>query len=107
MKEIDIFDTVRRGTFLGSTPNREMGANSKNRFSILAVVTLKTGNVISVEYTIIEDKKNSYIFLQFVRRLLEKNTLERGDVFVVDNCSIHLHGDNIGIQEDFLSRMTF
>ena len=107
MKEIDIFGTVMRDFFLGSTPNHKLEANSKNRYSILVKVTLKTGNVSPVEYTILEDKTNSCIFLQFVRILLEKCTLESVDVFAVDNCSIHLHGENIGIREDCLSRMVF
>ena len=64
MKEIDIFGTVRRDPFLGSAPNHEMEANSKNRYSILAAVTLKIVNMSPVEYTILEDKTNSYIFLQ-------------------------------------------
>ena len=26
--------------------------------------------------------------------------LQRGDVFVVDNCTVHVKGDNIGLQEE-------
>ena len=29
---------------------------------------------------------------------MEKRTLSRDDVFIVDNCSIHLRGDNVGLQ---------
>ena len=59
MKDIYIFGTVRRNYFLGSTPNHEIEAKFKNSCSILAAVTLKTANVIPVEYTILEDKTNS------------------------------------------------
>ena len=61
-KEIAIFGTIRRNPFLGSTPNHEIEANSKNRYSILAVVTLKIVNEDPVEYTILEDKTKSFIF---------------------------------------------
>ena len=54
-----------------------------------------------VEYTILEDRTNTCLFLQFIRMFLEKDTLERGDVFVAVNYSIHSQGDNIGIQEYF------
>ena len=100
MKEIDILGTVRKDPSLGSTPNHEMETNSKNRYIILAVVTLKIDNVSPVEYTILEDNTKSCIFLQVVRTILGKGILEMGDIFVVDNCSIHLHGENIGIQEE-------
>ena len=33
-----------------------------------------------------------------MKRLLQSGTLTEGDVFVVDNCSVHLQGDNIGVQ---------
>ena len=38
-------------------------------------------------------------FFEFVKMLLQKGTLQRGDIFVVDNCTIHTKGDNIAIQE--------
>ena len=31
--------------------------------------------------------------------LLEVGTLTRGDIFIVDNCTIHMNGDNIGLQD--------
>ena len=100
MKEIDIYGCVRRDPLLGGTPYHEMEANVKNRYSILSAVTLKTGNIKPVEYVILEATTDSCLFLQFVRILLERGTIARGDVFVVDNCSVHLQGDNVGIQEE-------
>ena len=38
-------------------------------------------------------------FLQFVQVILEVGTFQRGGVFALDNCTIHIKGDNIGIQE--------
>ena len=43
------------------------------------------------------------MFLQFVCLLLDNGVLQDGDVFVLDNCTVHLYGDNIGTQ-DFLFR---
>ena len=31
--------------------------------------------------------------------LIERGVLFRGDIFIVDNCSIHIKGDNIGLQQ--------
>ena len=87
MKEIDIYGSVRRDPLLGDTPYHEMEANVKNRYSILSAVTLKTGNNKPVEYVILEATTDSCLFLQFVRILLERGTIARGDVFVVDNCT--------------------
>ena len=30
---------------------------------------------------------------------MRKGTLRPGDIFIVDNCSVHMRGDNIGLQE--------
>ena len=48
MKEVDNFGCVRWDPFYGEPPHHEMEANSKNRYSILATVTLKKGNVNDV-----------------------------------------------------------
>lgn len=50
----------------------------------------------------LEECSKSALFLQFVFFVLlltNEEILERGDIFVVDNCSIHYKGDNLGIQE--------
>ena len=52
-----------------------------------------------MEYVILQECTNSQLFLGFVKMLLQKGTLQRGDIFVVDNCSIITKGDNIAIQE--------
>ena len=41
--------------------------------------------------------------MQFVRNLLHTGTLKAGDIFVVDNCSVHIQGDNISMQESLCS----
>jgi hypothetical protein len=78
-------------------------ANSKNRYNILAAVTVKGGLVRPLEFVVLQQCTTSAIFLQFVRVLLEEGTLSRGDIFVVDNCTVHNLGDNVGIQETLFS----
>ena len=104
MKEIDVYRLVRRNVMTGDTPTHEIdSANSKNRYSILAAVNIKGGTVPPVKSVLIEKCTDSSIFLRFIRMLLESRVLDRGDVFVLDNCTIHKFGDNIGTQE-FLFR---
>jgi transposase len=104
MKEIDVYRLVRRDVLTGDTPTHELeSANSKNRYSILAAVNIKGGDVPPVKSILIEKCTDSSIFLRFIRVLLLWRVLVRGDVFVIDNCTIHKFGDNIGTQE-FLFR---
>ena len=99
MKEIDIYGAVRRDIFTGDVPKHQMEANSKNRFNILTAVNIKGGGISPVDYVVLEECTNSALFLQFILILMDKGCLEEGDIFVVDNCSIHCKGDNVGIQE--------
>ena len=47
---------------------------------------------------ILQECINSSLFLKFVKVLIEQRALVRGGIFVVDNCNIHMFGNNIGIQ---------
>ena len=98
MKEIDIYGTVRRDPFVGDVPDHKCNANSKNMWNILAVVTLKR-NVPHVEHVVIDESTNSFHFFDYVTHLVRIGTLARGDIFVVDNCTIHMQGENEYIQE--------
>ena len=51
-----------------------------------------------LEYSI-EEHGNAPIFRNFVSHLIEIDFLREGDVFVVDNCSIHFSGQNSELQE--------
>ena len=97
MKEINIFSKVRRNPFSGGVPDHTCNANSKNRYNILAAVTVKT-TAKPVSFIVIEETSNSYTFLKFVEYLIDNCVLVRGDIFVVDNCSIHMSGDNDSLQ---------
>ena len=54
MKDIYIFGTVRRVIVTADIPNRFTKENSKNRYNILIVVTLKKGNVCPVDYLVLQ-----------------------------------------------------
>ena len=99
MKELMLFKKIRRNIVDGSTPRHRHNVNSRNRYNILCAVTIKGSGIRPVEYVILEECTNSQLFLEFVKMLLQKGTLQRGDIFVVDNCTIHTKGDNIAIQE--------
>ena len=47
----------------------------------------------------LEDCTNAAIFAEFVRNLINNGTLVRGDIFIVDNCTVHFQGDNEGLEE--------
>ena len=53
MKEINIFQKVRRNVVNGEISNHRMNANSKNRYNILAAVTIKIGEAKSVDLIIL------------------------------------------------------
>ena len=104
MKELEIYGPVRRDVRTGDIPNHAVdSANSKNRYSILSAVNIKGGLIPPVKSAIIEKCTDSSIFLQFIRQLLEEGILRQGDVFIVDNCSIHTQGDNTGTQDYLLN----
>ena len=101
MKEIDIFGTVRRNIMDGTIPVHKMQANSKNRWNILAACTVKRSVENNAEYIIIDECTDASIFF-FVAQLIELGVLRRGDVFVVDNCTVHMKGDNGNLQDKLL-----
>ena len=99
MKEIMIFPRVRKDPITGLTPKNTCSSTSKNRYNILAALNLKGGDVPPVYYEVIEETTTSAIYLQFVKNLIENGVLVAGDFFIVDNCSLHYQGDNVGLAE--------
>ena len=102
-KEKDLFFKVRRDPFTGNVPHHSCNANSKNRYNIFAAVTVKRNVRRNVEYVILEETGDAYLFREFVLHLIREGTLVEGDIFVVDNCSIHTKGENAEL-EDLLWR---
>ena len=91
-----IYSKTRRDIKKGSVPKNFISLTAKNRFNILCAINLKGTDTPPLDFVIIEESTNSAIFLQFVKRLLTNGTLSRGDYFVMDNCTVHNKGDNIG-----------
>ena len=103
MKEKDIYLKVRRDVKKGTTPPHRFKSinSSKNRLNILTAVNIKGGSVPPVYSEVLKDlRTNASVFTQFVLGLIILRILQRGDVFIVDNCTVHIKGDNIGLQEE-------
>lgn len=99
MKECMIFPHVRGDPMNGERPTNTARANSKNRYNILCAVNIKGGVVPPVQSVVLDETTNAAIFLQFVKLLIETGVLGAGDYFIVDNCTVHYQGDNIGLEE--------
>ena len=95
MKAKDLFGKVRRDPLTGITPHHSNdAANRKVRYNIFAAVTTKPWAPRSVNSLVMEERGDAFLFREFVMHLIEEGTLEEGDIFVVDNCSIHFKGEN-------------
>ena len=99
MKEVMIFPKVRKDPLTGECPKNVSSSTSKNRFNILAAVNLKGRSVPPVYWEVLEECTTSALYLQYVKNLVDNQILQPGDFFVVDNCSIHYKGDNVGLPE--------
>ena len=78
----------RRNVVTGVAPNHEMETNTKNRYNVLVTTALKE-NIRAVEYIILSEFIDSTYFVLWVQILLQRGTLVAGNVFIVDNCTIH------------------
>ena len=70
---------MRRDPLTGIVPNLTCNANSRNR------VVDETGDAI--------------LFSEFVAECIREGILQRGDIFIVDNCTIHMQGENEHLQD--------
>ena len=80
----------------------QMNANSKNRWNILAACSIKPHIHQHVQFVMTDMTANATLLTHFVAHLIETGVLERGDIFVVDNCSVHMKGDNGALQDQLL-----
>ena len=100
MKQKDLFGLVRRDPFTGEVPHQNSNAaNKRIRYNIFAAVTVKLHATRNIEFVVLEETGDAFLFRAFVMHLLEEGTLEEGDVFVVDNCTIHFNGENKELKE--------
>ena len=103
MKEKMIYGKVRRDVMRGTTPsNKCKSVNSKNRYNILTAINIKGGSVQPVVFEVLpqDSKTDAPLFLQFVQSLRAIGALIKGDIFIVDCCTVHIKGDCVGLQEE-------
>ena len=67
--------------------------------SIDHLPSVKGGDVNLIEFVILEECTNESSFFKFLMFLIKRGVLCRGDIIIVDNCSIHMKGDNISLQQ--------
>ena len=101
LKEVDLTGQVRKDPFTGDIPHETCNANAQNRYNVLAAVTLKP-DIAPVQALVLEAYGNAALFANFVAHLLATCTLQSGDIFVVDNCTIHFMGDCQFIQKSLM-----
>lgn len=96
----DIFDSGRRDPFTGDVPQlRSKNANLReSRYSCFTAVALKKRNPT---YSLVFDDTNgdSFLFFEFVMKLLEEGILVPWDIFIVDNCTIHFKSQCEDLQD--------
>ena len=56
----------------------------------MAAVTVKRKLRRNIEFLVFEENGDEIIFHEFVAHVIKVGFLVRGDIFVVDNCSIHM-----------------
>ena len=105
MKEIDVYGEVRRDPITGEVPVQECEANSKNRYNILSSVCLKK-DAPHVDAVIIKGATtDASIFSCYVKQLVSLGMLQRGDIFVVDNCTVHFKGNNEFLADELFRQL--
>ena len=81
-------------------PTITCNANSRNRYNILAAVSLKRDAFLTTR--VVEEVGDSVLFGEFVGEVMREGVLKRGDILVVDNCTIHIQAENKHLQEVLL-----
>ena len=99
---MDLFRKVQRDPLLsGNVPNHQSNAaNQKSRYNIFAAVTVKMDVTRNVNYLVMEEIGDAYMFREFTMHLISEGTLREGDIFILDNCSIHFQGENTVLAEE-------
>ena len=100
MKGVDIYTHVRKNLFTDDVPNLTCDTNSKNCYNVLAVVALKKESPICTR--VVQETGESIVFCEFVKASMEEGVLVRGNILIVDNCTIHTMADNKHLQEVLL-----
>lgn len=100
VKGKDIYHRVRRDPIEGVVPTIPSDAANtmRNRWNIMAICSIKR-SVRALQYIMVEEKGDSILFQFFIRELLRSGYLRPGDILVLDNCTIHMGGENEFLQE--------
>ena len=62
-------------------------ANSRKRYNCFTAITLK--KECPSHSLVLEENRDSSLFFQFATKLVEIRILERDDIHITDNCTIH------------------
>ena len=95
---------VRRNPITGETPHVESTMKIKNKFNLMATVKVSGLNHSeNIFYQIGKYKADSYVFKEFVLRMIHTNFLQPGDVLVCDNATIHTQRECKHVREHLYS----
>ena len=101
----DIYSLVRRDPLTGVVPDIWCGYNSINRYNILAAVSMKPDHPICAR--VIDLNRDAIFFQECFRECLDEGVLSTGDIFVVDNCTIHCYGDKWIFTGSFMGTISY
>ena len=59
----------------------------------MAACTMWKGSEREFKYLMIKEHGSDLIFCHFVCHLIQIDFLRSGDIFVIDNCTIHMSGE--------------
>lgn len=96
-KGVDIYMHVRKDPITNKKPFITCDANSKNRYNVLPAVSLKKDAYLCTR--VVQETGNSILFGKFVGEAIQEGVLQRGDILVVDNCTIHNQAENTYLQK--------
>lgn len=76
------------------------------RWNILAACCAKPHVDKHVWYVVINECTDASIFVNFVTYLINISILDRGDIVTVENCTVHINGNNGSIQNELLKNLS-
>jgi hypothetical protein len=68
---------------------------------------VKKGLQRALEFIMIDATGDAHIFRLFIAHLIKIRFMERGDILVVDNCTLHFAGENSSLQESLWTEAGF
>jgi hypothetical protein len=94
----DLYDRVRRDPLTGIVPNLTCNANSRNRYyNVFCAISMKED--IPFCSRVVDETGDAILFSEFLAECIREVILQRGDIFIVDNCTIYMQGENEHLQD--------